>query len=141
MQLGNHPLVGLGAALLPLLSIGAGGSPQGDHSQYVVDSIVLPTTAAQATQLGLDLNDDPLARVDNALGQVLSALAGSANLDPQPTMDDLTHRGEVILLADLQAPSLADAACAGLRIATARTRAHPRAATRWTWPAATTSTD
>lgn len=82
--------------------------PTGGHAQYVIDTITIPTSSGQATACGLDIDSDPMARVDNALGQIVAALAGAAGADPQPGMDAALANGTALHLLDVQADSLAD---------------------------------
>lgn len=85
-------------------------TPSGPHHQYVLDSLTLPETSAQAAALGFDLDGD--LRADNAFGQVLASLAGGIGI--QASMDEAIASGQTILLADLQTPHLVGASCAGL---------------------------
>lgn len=81
--------------------------PNGTNHTYVVDSVKLPVKAGEGTKYGLDLDGD--AKVDNALGQILSALssaAGSGSFDLQPTIDGQVNSGSIILLANVKATAL-----------------------------------
>jgi hypothetical protein len=69
----------------------------GADNQYVMDSLLLPTTATEANMYGLNLDNDPQNRPDNALGSILSALAGqSGDLDLQATLDEQVAQGDII---------------------------------------------
>ncbi len=87
----------------------------GTDTQYVVDHITMPTTANEANMLGLNLDDDPQGRPDNALGQILSTLAsqagGSFNL--QESIDTQVAEGQIILLANMKAKALTTATGVG----------------------------
>lgn len=77
---------------------------------YVVSAIRLPTTANEATQLGLDVDDlagDPNGGIDNALGSFLGSLTGiSPGLDVPGATTSAIDRGESLLLARLGANEL-----------------------------------
>lgn len=81
--------------------------PSGPHHGYVVDSVSVPEDKI------FDLDDDGVK--DNQLGQVLNILT-SQGFDIQGTLDEAVAQGTIILLYDFQAPDLASAAGAGLRI-------------------------
>jgi hypothetical protein len=87
--------------------------PTGSHTQYVADSIDVPTTASEATALGLDLDGDPMLRPDNALGQILAVLVTEGGGDPQGAVDNFVAQGTLIHIMDLQATSLVDATGVG----------------------------
>ncbi len=91
--------------------------PEGDHNQYVVDSVTIPLNSSQAEDLGFDLDND--GTVDNQLGNILSALiqaGGSGTLDLQGSIDTSVDAGEILLLADVQATSLTSAANVGFSL-------------------------
>ena len=87
--------------------------PAGTHTQYVVDSLKVPTTGPESTQLGVNLDKDDRNRIDNALGQVLSALATAGSFDIQGAVDEPIQRGEVIVMMNIQSTSLTTAAGVG----------------------------
>src|SRR3990172_8646312 len=63
--------------------------PAGTDHLYVVDRLLLPTTATQANQYGLTLDGDAQNRPDNALGQILSTLASqSSDVSLQDSIDE-----------------------------------------------------
>ena len=74
--------------------------------QYVVNQATVPTSALQALEVGLNLDDDDNNRVDNRLGEILGILAGQ-NIDVQAAVDDAINAGDVIILADVKATDLA----------------------------------
>lgn len=80
-------------------------NPDGTDTQFVVNKIYMPTTAAQASMFGLNLDGDEQGRPDNALGQILSTLAGQAggDFDLQGAIDEQVNMGEIILLANIKA--------------------------------------
>ncbi len=91
--------------------------PAGIHHQYVVDSIQVPASPAEANDLGLNLDGDEMGRPDNAFGQVLAVIFN--NLDEEdPFNDEVAARilaGELIQLFDVQTTDLLDAGGAGFR--------------------------
>ena len=54
---------------------------------YVIDSIVIPESEASALELGLDLDGDPLASPDNAVGRSLSVWIEQERVDVQGAAD------------------------------------------------------
>lgn len=80
---------------------------QGDHYQFVLSRTTMPTTAAEASDLGFDIDGDS-ATVDNAVGDNMATLPGVASLS-QLALNGALARGEAILLVDLQTTSLRDA--------------------------------
>lgn len=109
--------VSLGAA-----ACGGGGddddddtvNPDGTHYQYVLDDLLMPTTATEANAYGLNLDDDPQGRPDNALGQILSTLANQSDFDLQGTVDTQIMEGDIIILTDMQTTSLTTATGVGV---------------------------
>jgi len=86
--------------------------PTGAHYNFVADSIIMPTSSSEATALGLDIDGD--GDVDNRLGAVVAALSGGGGGDVNVELQSQIDTGELILLANLQATSLGDAANTGL---------------------------
>lgn len=78
-----------------------------DHF-YVANTLAVPTTAAQATMYGLDLDGDPQQRPDNQLGNILSTLA-QQDVNVQEQIDEAISMGEVVILSRV----LADFAIGG----------------------------
>lgn len=126
MRLVNRLSVLALASALPLAACGGGedGGPDPvvcDPTTYqdytfVVDSVQLPTTPAEATQLALDLDGAEPIRADNTLGMVIATLADQANLDVTTAVTGAINAGDVILLSSLQTDSLAGSACARLGV-------------------------
>src|SRR5690349_21532845 len=115
-------LIGCGA--LGLVACGGGGDdddgdgpdevdPAGTHHGYVLDSITVPASNAQATSVALDIDGDD--RAENALGNLLATLAGF-DLDLQGPVDEQIAMGGVIILADVQATDLSAATGVGLQV-------------------------
>lgn len=80
--------------------------------QYVFNRILVPISASQSTQFGLDLNGD--GTVDNSLGSALEALA-AVGLDVQASLDKAILAGKLITLASVQTPNFSTAAEARIR--------------------------
>lgn len=87
--------------------------PTGIDTQYVADSIIMPTSPNEAQQLGLDLDGDEQGRPDNALGQILSVLASQGDLDLQASIDEQVADGGLLLLFNLRATGLTTASGVG----------------------------
>lgn len=85
----------------------------GTHNGYVLDSITVPASNAQATSVALDIDGDD--RAENALGNLLATLAGF-DLDLQGPVDEQLAMGGVIILADVQATDLSAATGVGLQV-------------------------
>jgi len=88
---------------------------EGDPNPYVMDSVNVPTTNAEASSadFGLDLNGD--GGVDNQLGRVLATLKMS-NIDAQAALDEAVATGSIILLGDMTTTSFDAASGAGFSI-------------------------
>jgi hypothetical protein len=86
---------------------------EGQHYQYVTSEVTMPTSQSQASQLGIDLDDDPMNRPDNQLGSILSAVASMSDADLQAEVDQQVADGGIIILFDLKATDLASATDAG----------------------------
>ena len=92
-----------------------GIDPAGTDHTYVIDSVTVPSTPAQATEVGLNVDGE--GSVDNALGGLLALLAGPpANLEIQATVDEQIAEGGIILLANVVATDLATASGVGLYV-------------------------
>jgi len=87
--------------------------PALSHYHYVVDSITIPTTSAQAHENGLDLNGN--GTIDNQLGMVMGALTGQG-IDLQSAATTAIGHGTVNQLVELRTTSFGDAAVAELAI-------------------------
>lgn len=129
MRLANLlPSLILAPALsLSVVACGGGGDDDDDgggddvavgaDNQFVMDSLLLPTTATEANMYGLNLDNDPQGRPDNALGSILSALAGqSGDLDLQGTLDAQVAEGDIIILTNIVADQLTTWPDAGMWI-------------------------
>src|SRR5687768_13252004 len=80
--------------------------PTGIHYNFVVDGITMPRDSNEAEDLGLDIDLD--GDVDNQLGAIVSAF-NSQGADVNDVVQGQIDRGELILLADVQATMLTDA--------------------------------
>jgi hypothetical protein len=88
-------------------------NPDGTHTGYVVDSLMVPANTSEATAVQLDIDGD--GRAENALGGILATVA-SFEIDIQSQVDAAVAEGTVIILADLQATSLTEATGVGLQV-------------------------
>lgn len=88
--------------------------PAGTDHTYVIDSLTVPGSANEATQLGLDIDGN--GQPDNALGGLLAALASQADLDLNMTVNEQVLSGGIVLLANLKATDLSNATGAGLHV-------------------------
>jgi hypothetical protein len=88
--------------------------PAGTDHTYVISELKVPTSANEATQLGLDIDGN--GQPDNALGGLLAALAGQADLDLNGTVNEQVSSGGIILLANMVATDLSAATGAGLHV-------------------------
>ncbi len=87
---------------------------QGDHHQFVIDSLVFPSTPATVMQYGFDIDGAADGSVDNALGTAIADL-GVADL-VQNVMDVAVARGSATMLANVQTTSLVQADLVGVDI-------------------------
>jgi hypothetical protein len=117
---------------IPLVACGGGGDdgtgddddtvdPAGTHYKSVASSIQLPDETGEDMLFGLDLDKDTPhgdADYDNALGSILSALRGAAGpaLDLNASLQHSIDKGQITLLADVQATSLSMAAGVGFTV-------------------------
>src|SRR5688572_27799915 len=85
---------------------------KGAHYHYIIDSMRLPASNAQAQEYGVDLNDD--GTIDNQLGMVLSTLTGMG-FDFQTPINRNIAEGKSIQLVDFQTSAFSDAPIAGLQ--------------------------
>ena len=90
--------------------------PAGTDHTYVISELKVPTSANEATQLGLDIDGDSAHQPDNALGGLLAALAGQADLDLNGTVNEQVSSGGIILLANMFATCQSAASGAGLHV-------------------------
>jgi hypothetical protein len=89
---------------------------------YVVNRIVVPTTRAQAREVGLDLDKD--GEADNQFGMALAALA-SQGFDFQAPVDASVSSGSLVTLLTLRATSLKNAKDVKLRLLSGLPKANP----------------
>jgi hypothetical protein len=90
--------------------------PAGTDHTFVISELQVPSSANEATQLGLNIDGDEAGQADNALGGLLAALAGQADLDLNGTVNDQVTSGGIVLLANLKATALTEATGAGLHV-------------------------
>jgi hypothetical protein len=88
--------------------------PAGTDHTYVLSELKVPASPNEATQLGLDI--DGSGTPDNALGGLLAALAGQANLDLNGTVNEQVVSGGIVLLANLKATDMTNATGVGLHV-------------------------
>jgi len=83
--------------------------PAGVHHTYIVDSITLPETNADANTYALDLDGD--GNTENKIGQILALVMslGDFGQAVNTTIAERITAGELIHLFDVQATSLANA--------------------------------
>lgn len=83
--------------------------PEGAHHTYIVDSITLPVTSADATTHSLDLDGD--GKPENKIGQILAIVMslGDYGQEVNTTIAERITAGELIHLFDVQARSLTNA--------------------------------
>jgi hypothetical protein len=126
MRLAKHLPTLLLATILPLA--GACGSDGGDDDgtidpggtdhTYVVSKVSVPTSPAEATTYGLDIDDKPNDSnngIDNQLGGVLANIGQLAmGIDVQGSIDEQVATGGIILLTNLLAKDLASASGVGM---------------------------
>ena len=94
---------------------GGGGMPEGTHYKYVANQLLVPTTSAQATEFGLDLDGN--GTVDNQLGMVLSTIGAlGSGFNIQGTINIAVLEGTVIFLADVQTKDFTNATNAGFQV-------------------------
>jgi len=82
------------------LPAGAGGF------QYVISALRLPGSAAEADDMGFDLDGDPSSKPDNQLGVILSQLFTSNIADMNEEVDALIASGAILHLLELSTRSL-----------------------------------
>src|SRR5262245_58256352 len=70
--------------------------PAGTAHTYVVSRIRLPVAAGEGNKYGIDLDGD--GNIDNALGNILSALSGAASgsLELQGPLDSSVLQGKIV---------------------------------------------
>jgi hypothetical protein len=83
----------------------------GPFTHYVNDTITVPQNSTQTRDFGLNLDNDPQDRPDNALGGILAALK-QQGVDIQTSVTDAMAAGTLIILHSFQAPDFTTAAAA-----------------------------
>jgi hypothetical protein len=85
----------------------------GELSKFVMNKMILPVGA----NAGLEMDIDGNGRGDNRLGDILATLQSQSQgeLDLQASIDRGVAKGDITLLAEIQATSLTTAANAGFR--------------------------
>lgn len=115
----------VGALSLGLVACGGGDDdddvetidPNGTNTTFVVSGLNLPENAAEAQELGLDIDGKANDGKDNQLGQVLGSIGALApDLDLQTSVDGEIATGDIILLATIKAVDLVDAGGVGLYV-------------------------
>lgn len=100
----------------PCEPLEAGTIDPGTTYQYVIDSVDLPTTSAEASMFGANLDGDRQGRPDNALGQILSTIAGALGSDYDAKVRELIADGTILHLVEVRASNLEGAAAVGGRL-------------------------
>lgn len=98
----------LGTALLVITAgaqVGVAHAAAPPEHGYVTNAFHLPSTNAEATSFGRDLDGDK--KRDNQLGRALVTLAGQG-LDLRAAQDDAIASGDIVMLHSLRASSLAN---------------------------------
>jgi hypothetical protein len=85
----------------------------GTSTKYVMEALKMPTTPNEAQAYGLVLDGNDQNRPNNALGQILSTLANSADMDLQTAVDAQVMEGDIIILMNVMATSLTTATGVG----------------------------
>lgn len=92
--------------------------PNGTNNTFVVSKVQLPTSANEATQFGLDIDGlpgDGNQGIDNQLGTFLGSLSGIApGLDLSGSLDEAVDQGSVVLLSNVKATAIDNAAKVGM---------------------------
>lgn len=88
--------------------------PAGMHTQYVADTLAIPSNATESKNLAMDLDGD--GETENALGGLLGALATTADLDLQTGINEQIADASFILLASIKATDLVNASGVGAYI-------------------------
>lgn len=82
--------------------------PTGAHNTYVINELILPTSAIEAGQMGL--NVDANEGIDNAVGNIIQAISQiGPQIDVAQAFNDFLADGTWILLIDVQATDLRNA--------------------------------
>ena len=125
MRLVNRTTVLFAGSIVSASLVACGGDDgggddviEGTDNLYVVSKIQLPSSASEATTLGLDIDDaagDGNQGIDNQLGTFLGSLRGIApGLNLQMSLDTAVDEGSVVLLSNVKATALDNAANSGM---------------------------
>lgn len=112
-------------ALVSVTGCGGGGADEctmattGESAKFVANSISVPQSKSD---FAFDLNGD--GRADNQLGNIIQALTNS-NLDTQSGVNDAVTDGNVLLLIDANADSLANSSCASSEVGAGKVMMNP----------------
>jgi len=92
-----------------------GGGPTGDPHGYVIDKVTVPDQGDDPA-FGFDLNGD--GNIDNRLGSDIASLAvlSGGSFDIQGGIDKAVDDGSILLLVNIQATALDNAANAGTQV-------------------------
>jgi hypothetical protein len=91
--------------------VDAGPVVMGPYTHFVTNTLLVPTSATQANDYGLDLDMASPSRPDNALGNILSTLAGQG-VDVQTSINTSIMDGSIVILHSVQAANLMTAGAA-----------------------------
>lgn len=83
------------------------------HYQYVLNKLLVPTTASQVGQFSIDLNGDGTA--DNSIGTAFAALS-NFGFDIQTALDKSLLSGGIIILADVETADFNNVDAARIRL-------------------------
>jgi hypothetical protein len=103
---------GMGGAGGEVAAAGAGGAGgaatvvETERYTYVFDSVVMPTSNAEANQVGFDLSGDTI--VDNKFGKAMSSLIAMGFL-VNPSIKTAVQSGSLLMLATLDTTSTVEA--------------------------------
>lgn len=89
--------------------------PMGTHTTYVVDSVFVADTAADAAENAFDV-DGVGSLHDNALGQALATVFGQINSDMNQIVEDMMLGARMVHLIDVQALALDNASGVGVDV-------------------------
>lgn len=89
---------------------GGGGAPPAADRTFVVDSLIVPATSAEAlTAYGLDIDgkeNDADRGVDNALGRTFATLSAMVGIDIASAVTAGVDNGSILLLASVSSADL-----------------------------------
>ncbi len=88
--------------------------PLATEHTYVVQAVQLPEELSDVQTLGLDVDNDPMMKKDNALGTVLWTVKNQSGSSVQPTIDEYIAKGQMLMLVNLMTTDLFNAEAVGL---------------------------